>query len=471
MSILSSLLAFVVAIGLLVTVHELGHYLVMRWCGVRVLRFAFGFGKVLFSRRDRAGTEWALCLWPLGGYVKPLDTRDEAQVTQADRAVAFDTQSVGKRVAMVAAGPIANFLLAILLYAIVFMNGVTEWRPLLAQPLSGTPAALAGVQADDLVTRVDGQPVTTWMDFQWRLLQAFADEREVSVAVATTRHGIQEQGLADRGLLIRMPDGLDIGPGLMPALGLRLTTPDFEPVIGTIQSGSAAEAAGLRPGDRIERIGDRAVTQWSQVVDAVRAHPGAPLLLQVRRGDALEALTLTLTPRAVEEPVAGSAGGESGASRSIGRAGIGPVQDAAVLDRYRIRQESSPLEALRAGVVETYDKSRFTLVMLGQMLVGKASLENLSGPVTIATTAGQTARMGAESFLRFLAIVSLSLGVINLLPLPLLDGGHLMYYFVEILTGKPVSAERQAFLQRFGVVLLGLLMFIALFNDLQRLFN
>jgi len=295
MSILSSLLAFVVAIGLLVTVHELGHYLVMRWCGVRVLRFAFGFGKVLFSRRDRAGTEWALCLWPLGGYVKPLDTRDEAQVTQADRAVAFDTQSVGKRVAMVAAGPIANFLLAILLYAIVFMNGVTEWRPLLAQPLSGTPAALAGVQADDLVTRVDGQPVTTWMDFQWRLLQALSDEREVSVAVATTRHGIQEQGLADRGLLIRMPDGLDIGPGLMPALGLRLATPDFEPVIGTIQSGSAAEAAGLRPGDRIERIGDRAVTQWSQVVDAVRAHPGQALLLQVRRGDALEALTLTLT--------------------------------------------------------------------------------------------------------------------------------------------------------------------------------
>jgi regulator of sigma E protease len=466
MTVLTSLLAFVVAIGLLVTVHELGHYLVMRWCGVRVLRFAFGFGKVLFSRRDRAGTEWALCLWPLGGYVKPLDTRDETHLAPADRAVAFDTQSVGKRVAMVAAGPVANFLLAILLYAIVFMNGVTEWRPFLAQPLPGTPAAMAGIQADDLVTRVDGEPVDTWMAFQWRLLQAFTDEREVSVAVATTRQGVRDQGVPDRGLLIRVPDGLDIGPALMPALGLRLATPDFEPVIGTIQSGSAAEAAGLRTGDRIERIAGQPVTHWSEVVDAIRGHPDLPMALQLSREG--RSVDLTLTPKAVEET---GRSGEGGAVRSIGRAGIGPEQDAAVLDRFRIHRESDPLEALRAGVVETCDKSRFTLVMLGQMLVGKASLENLSGPVTIASAAGQTARMGAESFLRFLAIVSLSLGVINLLPLPLLDGGHLMYYFVEILTGKPVSAERQAFLQRFGVVLLGLLMFIALFNDLQRLFN
>ena len=465
MTVLTSLLAFVVAIGLLVTVHELGHYCVMRWCGVRVLRFAFGFGRVIWSRRSRSGTEWAICLWPLGGYVKPLDTREETHLGSSDRAVAFDTQSVGKRIAMVAAGPIANFLLAILLYWVVFMNGVTEWRPFLAEPVTGTPAATAGVKAGDLVTRVDGEPVETWMDFQWRLLQAFSDEREVSIAVAATQDTVRDPATPDRGLLLRAPEGLSLGPELMSALGLRLAIPDYEPVIGTIQSGSAAEAAGLRAGDRVEQLAGQPVTRWSEVVDQIRAHPGDPLRIRVRRDG--EIVNLTLTPRAVE---ASGASVDAVAVRTIGRAGIGPMQDPSILDRY-IRHELAPMPALRAGIAETYDKSRFTLVMLGQMVVGKASLENLSGPVTIATAAGQTARLGAESFLRFLAIVSLSLGVINLLPLPLLDGGHLMYYLVEILTGKPVSAERQAFLQRFGVVLLGLLMFIALFNDLQRLFN
>lgn len=466
MTVISSLLAFVVAIGLLVTVHELGHYLVMRWCGVRVLRFAFGFGKVLWSRQSRSGTEWAICLWPLGGYVKPLDTREAGHLDLNARAVAFDTQSVGKRIAMVAAGPVANFLLAILLYWIVFLNGTTEWRPIVAQPSLGSPAAVAGVQAGDLVTRVDGDPVETWMTFQWRLLQAFSSEREVSIAVAATRQGMPDHDTPDRGLLIRIPEGLSIGPELMPALGLRLASPDFAPVVGTIQTDSAAGVAGLRVGDRVEKIDGQPITHWAEVVEQIRAHPGKSLQLQVYREG--QVVSLTLTPRAVDE----SARSEGGAViRTIGRAGIGPLQDPAVLDRYRIRHEWGPLEALRAGVFETYEKSRFSLVMLGQMLVGRASLENLSGPVTIARAAGQTALMGAESFLRFLAIVSLSLGVINLLPLPLLDGGHLMYYLVEILTGKPVSAERQALLQRFGVVLLGTLMFIALFNDLQRLFN
>jgi len=462
MNFLSSLLAFIVAIGLLVTIHELGHYLVMRWCGVRVLRFAFGFGKVLWSRRDRSGTEWAICLWPLGGYVKPLDTRESAELSPEERARAFDTQTVGKRIAMVAAGPIANFALAILLYWAVFLNGVTEWRPILAEPLPDSPAAVAGVRAGDLVTRVDGDPVQTWSSFQWRLLQAFSNEREVSIAVAATDHGQKAASKADRGVLLTLPATESLGPELLPTLGLRLATPDFEAVVGMIQPDSAAAAAGFRSGDRIEQVNGQTITHWSEVVKVIRSHPDTRMQFQVRRDGITQALELT--PRAVEERVAGE-------TRRIGKAGLGPVQDPATLNAYRIHQDLDAIAALKAAAFETYDKSRFTLVMLGQMLVGKASLENLSGPVTIATAAGQTARIGPEAFLRFLAIVSLSLAVINLLPLPLLDGGHLMYYFVEILTGKPVSAEHQTILQRFGVVLLGFLMFIALFNDLQRLFN
>ena len=464
MNFLTSLLAFIVAIGLLVTIHELGHYLVMRWCGVRVLRFAFGFGRVLWSRHDRAGTEWALCLWPLGGYVKPLDTREEAVVPAEARAEAFDTQNVWKRIAMVAAGPVANFLLAILLYWVVFLNGVTEWRPILAQPAVETPAALAGIQAGDLVTRVEGEPVSSWPALQWRLIKTLSDEREVSLAVVSTHQGVAVSGATDRGVLLKLPAGATLGPEVLAALGLKLMAPALTPVVGVVQPDSAANAAGLQAGDRIVQVDGRIVTLWSEVVDAIRAHPDMPMVLEIERAGQRQAVPLT--PRAVEERVAGSH-----TLVAIGKAGVAPVQDPAALSAYRTHQALGPGAALQKAVFETADKSRFTLVMLGQMLTGKASLGNLSGPVTIATTAGQTARIGPEAFLRFLAIVSLSLGVINLLPLPLLDGGHLMYYFVEILTGKPVSAERQALLQRFGVVLLGFLMFIALFNDLQRLFN
>ena len=462
MNFLTSLLAFIVAIGLLVTIHELGHYLVMRWCGVRVLRFAFGFGRVLCSRRDRAGTEWALCLWPLGGYVKPLDTREDDALPAAERAQAFDTQSVGKRIAMVSAGPVANFLLAILLYWGVFLNGVTEWRPVLAEPPVDSPAAVAGIRGGDLVTRVDGEPVASWPAFQWQLLQSVSAEREVSLAVVATHQGTPESGVSDRGVLVKVPQGTTVGPALLTTLGLRLVVPEFAPVVGVVQPDSAASAAGLQAGDRILQVDSQHVSRWSEVVEAIRAHPETSITLELERAGQRQ--VLQLTPRAVEERVAGE-------RMTVGKAGVAPFQDPAILNAYRIHQMLGPGAALQKAVSETVDKSRFTLVMLGQMLTGKASLENLSGPVTIAATAGQTARIGAEAFCRFLAIVSLSLAVINLLPLPLLDGGHLMYYFVEILTGKPVSAERQALLQRFGVVLLGFLMFIALFNDLQRLFN
>ena len=457
MNFLNSLWAFVVAIGVLVIIHELGHYLVMRWCGVRVLRFAFGFGKTLWSRTDKSGTEWAICLWPLGGYVKPLDTREEPHLSAAERLQAFDTQPVSRRIAMVAAGPVANFLLAILLYWVVFLNGITEWRPILAEPAPGTPAAAAGIHAGDMVTRVDGEPVESWTATQWQLIQLFGHEPTVTLAVIATDQGVPRTDAKDRGVELRLPSDVTLGPALLPSLGLKLGGPPIAPVIGQVQPESAAAKAGMLPGDLIKRIGDQDITDWSEFVQTIRAHPDKPLNLMLERQGQI--LSLTLVPVSVDEQ-----------GQTIGRAGISP-QTVAISDAYKIHKSLNAAEALGAAVTETYEKSRFTLVMLGQMIVGKASLDNLSGPISIASAAGQTVRIGLDAFLRFLAIVSLSLGVINLLPLPLLDGGHLMYYFTEILTGKPVSAERQALFQRFGVVLLGSLMFISIFNDLQRLFN
>ena len=457
MNFLNSLWAFVVAIGLLVVIHELGHYLVMRWCGVRVLRFAFGFGKTLWSRTDKSGTEWAICLWPLGGYVKPLDTREETGLSNAERLAAFDTQSVGKRIAMVAAGPIANFLLAILLYWVVFLNGMSEWRPILAAPEPGTPAAVAGIRANDMVTRVDGDAVTSWSEAQWQLLQLISKDPVISLAVVATEGGAPVMGAPDRGVEIRLPADVPLGPTVLPGLGLKLAAPQLPPVVGQVQPDSAAFAAGIQVGDRVLSINGIAIKEWSEFVKLIRAHPEQVLTLVIERQG--RQTPLSLKPISVEEQ-----------GQMIGRAGVSPEQGSA-LAAYKIHKTLGPGAALAAAVSETYEKSRFTLVMMGQMIVGKASLDNLSGPISIASAAGQTAKIGLEAFLRFLAIVSLSLGVINLLPLPLLDGGHLMYYFVEILTGKPISAERQALFQRFGVFLLGSLMFIAVFNDLQRLFN
>jgi len=457
MNILNSLWAFIVAIGVLVVIHELGHYLVMRWCGVRVLRFAFGFGKTLWSRTDKSGTEWAICLWPLGGYVKPLDTRENADLSFEDKQQAFDTQSVYKRIAMVAAGPIANFLLAILLYWAVFLSGITEWRPILAEPAPGTPAATAGIRAGDMVTRVDGERVESWTATQWQLIQLFGKETTVSLALLATSQGVPVPEAKDRGVELRLPVDAALGPNLLPSLGLKLASPPLAPIVGQVQPESAAAKADMQPGDLIKQIDGQDISDWFEFVQIIRKHPAASLNVQVERQG--QAQSLTLVPVVVDEQ-----------GQSIGRAGVSP-QPGLIPDAYKIHKSLSVFEALGAAVTETYEKSRFTLVMLGQMIVGKASLDNLSGPISIASAAGQTVRIGLDAFLRFLAIVSLSLGVINLLPLPLLDGGHLMYYFTEILTGKPVSAERQALFQRFGVVLLGSLMFIAIFNDLQRLFN
>jgi regulator of sigma E protease len=457
MNVINSIWGFILAIGLLVTIHELGHYLVMRWCGVRVLRFAFGFGKTLWSRKDKSGTEWAICLWPLGGYVKPLDTREASDISAELRSQAFDTQPVSKRIAMVAAGPLANFLLALLLYWVVFLNGITEWRPILAEPAPDTPAAVAGIQAGDMVTRVDGHAVETWSAAQWQLIQVFGKEPTVTLAVIATEQGTPATGAKDRGVELKLPTDVALGPTLLSSLGLKLASPPLAPVVGQVQADSAAARAGMLPGDQIKQINGLAVTDWFEFVQKVRAHPDQTLTVAIERQG--QRLSLALTPVPLEEQ-----------GQVIGRAGVSP-QPGPIPMAYKFHQSLNPGEALAAAVTETYEKSRFTLVMLGQMIVGKASLDNLSGPISIASAAGQTVRIGLEAFLRFLAIVSLSLGVINLLPLPLLDGGHLLYYFVEILTGKPVSAERQALFQRFGVVLLGSLMFIAVFNDLQRLFN
>ena len=334
MTFFNSLWAFIVAIGLLVVIHELGHYLVMRWCGVRVLRFAFGFGKTLWSRTDKSGTEWAICLWPLGGYVKPLDTRDTDHVSQADRAQAFDTQTVGKRIAMVSAGPLANFLLAILLYWIVFMSGVTEWRPILAAPDNATPAAQAGVRSGDLVTRVDGDPVSTWAQAQWEIMQTLSRDAEVLLAVVQTSQGVPVAGAQDRGISLRVPSDTSLGPDTLSKLGLRLAVPQLPPVVGQVQKDSAAQRAGLQSGDVIQQAAGQPVSDWSSFVKIVRSHPEQVVQVVVMRQN--QSLTLDLKPQSIEEQ-----------GTRIGRAGVSPDQGDA-LAAYRIQRALDPFAAFGA---------------------------------------------------------------------------------------------------------------------------
>ena len=294
MNFLNSVWGFIVAIGVLVTIHELGHYLVMRWCGVRVLRFAFGFGKTLWSRKDKSGTEWAICLWPLGGYVKPLDTREEIGLSSELRSQAFDTQSVSKRIAMVAAGPIANFLLALLLYWVVFLNGITEWRPILAAPTADTPAAAAGIRAGDLVTRVDGYAVESWSGAQWQLIQLFGKEPSVTLAVIATEQGTPLPDAKDRGVELQLPTDVALGPTLLSSLGLKLASPPLAPIVGQVQADSAAERAGMLPGDLIKQVDDHPVSDWFEFVQRVRAHPEQTLTIQIERQ--AKTLSLVLIP-------------------------------------------------------------------------------------------------------------------------------------------------------------------------------
>ena len=447
---MTTLFAFVATLAILIVFHEFGHYFVARLAGVKVLRFSVGFGKVILQRTDRHGTEWALAAIPLGGYVKMLDER-EAPVAPELLDQAFNRKSVAARAAIVAAGPFANFLLAILLFWALFMSGIPTLKPVLGEPPIGTPAALAGIKASEMVTAVNGEKVESFQDLHWLALKHVIANDTLNVDTVDAKGY-----LAHRTLIVSVKDEtFEQAP--LKALGLLRYLPPLPPVLAELTPGGVAAKAGLMPGDRVRAINERRIGNWEEVVTAVRASPNARLRFEIERDGKLIALDV------IPELIVSN-------GLHSGRIGAAPFIDQTLFAPYQGEVRYGPIEALSRSLDRTWELSIFSVEMMGRMLIGEVSLKNLSGPITIADYAGQSAASGASSFISFLALVSISLGVLNLLPVPLLDGGHLLYYFAEFVTGRPVPERIQEIGQKIGIGLLGLLMFFAIFNDLQRLF-
>jgi regulator of sigma E protease len=442
---LQTLLAFFVALGTLIVIHELGHYLVARWCGVKVLRFSVGMGKVIFSRRFGVDqTEWAVSVLPLGGYVKMLDAREQdlGKLPPQDLAREFTRQSVWRRIAIVAAGPLANFLLAILLFAGLYMHGIAEPSSKMGPPQQATSAYSAGLRGGDLIVSVNGHATPVWSDLRWQVIEAALGKGEARLQVQRLGHGTVSVTLPATSLA-----KLDLDGDVLGKLGIALARP--QPVLGEIIGGGAAERAGLRSGDLILAIDGAAVPDGMAFIDIVRASGGKTVMLKVSRAG--QAMLLPVTP---ERDAA---------------TGIGKIKAQVALMPEMVTLAASPPAALAKGAVKVWDTSVLTLKMIVKMVQGDLSLKNLTGPITIADYAGQTARIGVISYLSFIAFISISLGVMNLLPIPVLDGGHLLYYSVEVLTGRPVSERVVGIAQRLGIGLLVSLMVLAVFNDLTRL--
>ena len=448
LDVLWSVASFIVAIGVLVSFHEFGHFWVARRCGVKVLRFSIGFGRPLFGWKDRQGCEYVVAAIPLGGYVKMLDER-EGDVPEALLSQTFNRKSVWARIAIVAAGPIFNFLLAIVFYWAVFVVGVQGWRPVIAEPAAGSVAAAAGLQAQDEVISLNGKAIATWQALRAGLIDGVLDGD-------------------DQQLLLRRADGSEFSADLPTAgvsaeperlfaeLGMNQYQPSIPPVLQEVIPNLAAEAAGFQPGDRLLRYDDQPIVSWQQWAQWVRANPGELVTVDVQRGS--QQLQLRV--------IIGQQGQGSAVSGQFGAAVEVPSQ---LWQDLRAEQRLGMGAAAGAAVAQTWQMSKLTLRMLYRMVVGDVSVKNISGPIQIAQYAGYTASVGLVSFLSFMAIVSVSLGVLNLLPIPLLDGGHLLYYLVEAVTGTPVSERVQIVGQQVGLTLLVLMMGLAFYNDIMRL--
>ena len=448
-----AVLGFLVTVGVLVVIHEFGHYLMARAMDVKIVRFSVGFGRVIASRRaGRDGTEWAISAIPLGGYVKMADEHDENEppLSRADLPRAFNNKSVWARSAIMLAGPMANFILALALYWLLFVSGMPGDKPVLADPPRNTPAAAAGLANGDVVTSVAGENTATWNDVRWMLLKEAVKHESVVIEVqgtsgASTTHRLDMSATTKE----------DLDQDLLAKLGLRPFRPPVAARLGRILESSAAERAGLRQGDLVVAVDSQPIATWQDFTSIVRASPGKALAIEVDRGGQ------RLTIRAIPE-------------RKNGAVQLGvevPPELRQAYEKMQTVVRYGPVEAIGKAAAKVWDLSVFSLKMLGRMIVGDVSWKNLSGPITIADYAGQSAKLGWITSVAFLALVSVSIGVLNLLPIPLLDGGHLVYYFAEIVRGKPVSDRAVEIGQRFGMALLVGLMFFAFYNDINRLFT
>jgi len=452
MNLLDYLVPFAIGLGILIAVHEYGHYWVARRCGVKVQRFSIGFGRPLFRwRAGKDGTEWALGAFPLGGYVKMLDER-EGPVAPHELHRAFNRQTVGRRIAIVAAGPLANLLLAALLYWGLNLVGVEELRSRVSIVDGPSAAATAGLVEGDLVTRVDGDEIRSWQDLRWALLRHALDEGKV--AIEAERDGAVPRVVELDLTGFELSEG---GPDLLLQLGLRPYRPALPPVVGRLVAGGPAERAGMHPGDRVVAIGGESVDTWEQMVERIRPAAGHPLAFEVDRAGAR--LTMDVTPESATDK----------RGEPFGRIGVAVAESAAARDALFTTVRYGPLEGLTRAVRQTWETATLTLSMMGRMLTGEVSWKNLSGPVTIADYAGQSARLGLDHYIKFLALISISLGVLNLLPIPVLDGGHLLYYSIELVKGGPIPERLMEIGQQIGLALLVMLMAFALYNDISRL--
>ncbi len=449
MQIIESVLALALTLGILVTLHEYGHFWVARRCGVKVLRFSVGFGKPLVSWYDRHGTEFAVAAIPLGGYVKMLDAR-EGPVPEELKDQAFTSKSPSKRIAIAAAGPVANFLFAVFAYWLLSVVGVTSVAPIVGSVESGSIAERMGLQEGMEIHAVDGHRVTSWRDVNMRLLERAGEQGDITINISADHSSGTLTGHLGGWRLN------DDTPNPLGEFGIIPTRPDIPAVLGQISEGGQAEKAGLKPDDQVLAVDGEPVADWFDLVDHIQGAANKTLALTIRRNGATSTIQVTPAAKTLED------------GRVIGFVGAG-VQAASWPDDMLRTVSYGPLAAIPVALNETWADTRLTLVAIKKMATGLLSPTNLSGPITIARVAEASVSSGFEDFIRFLAYLSVSLGILNLLPVPVLDGGHILYYSIEGIRGKPVSDAVQAFGLRIGMALILTLMVFALYNDLMRL--
>ncbi|WP_374354942.1 RIP metalloprotease RseP [Chitinimonas sp.] len=447
MHLLFTLAAFAVAIGVLVAVHEYGHYWVAKRCNVKILTFSIGFGTPI-KVWQRGETLWQLAAIPLGGYVKMLDER-EAPVADNELHRAFNRQSVARRMAIVVAGPVANLLLAILLYWVIFVSGVVLTAPKIGSILPASQAAQAGLVAGDTVAAINGKPVESWSDVKLALVDAASANTAIDMSLLG-RNGEQRQAHLDFSHF----DKDKVDGDTAERIGMSLAV--YLPRLGKIEPGGVAASSAMREGDGLVAVNGQATPDWLSFSTAIRALPGKPALITLNRGG--QPVQVQITPRA--EMVDG---------KLLGRIGIHPAFDEAAMQALNLPRSYGPVPALGLAVRQTWETATLSVRMMWRMVMGQVSVKQISGPVAIAGYAGQTAKLGLRPYLEFLCMISISLGVLNLLPIPVLDGGHLLYYSAELLRGRPLSERAMELGQRVGVGILAVLMSVALFNDISRL--